>query len=77
MNQNAFGPRWQVERLDRQVLASLCTAVLRAKLEAQERVDDMRHAEGNVYVEHVKYWEGELDRLTVGHIWLMELLAQS
>lgn len=77
MTNNAFGPRWQVEKLDAQVLRSLAMAVLKAKLDAEANINDLRGLDDNVYVEHVRYWQGEHDRLTVGHAWLLELLAQS
>lgn len=70
-------PSWRVSPLDKQVLVSLCSTVLSAKLDAFAKVEDLQHAEGNVYVDHLKFWETEAHRLDTGHQWLLELLAQS
>lgn len=67
-------PSWRVPALDRQILASLCTAVLRAKLDALGNVTDMQQQPDNVFVDHLRYWQLESDRLEVGHAWLLELL---
>ncbi len=70
-------PSWRVPPLDKQVLASLCTAVLRAKLDALGNINDMRTESDNVFVDHVRYWETEHARLEAGHTWLLELLASA
>lgn len=70
-------PSWRVPPLDKQVLASLCTAVLRAKLDAQTACMDLAQQGDNVFIDHMRYWQSEADRLEVGHNWLLELLGSA
>lgn len=70
-------PTWRVPPLDKQVLGSLCTAVLRAKLDAQTNCLDMQQQSDNVFLDHLRYWELEAHRLEVGHNWLLELLGSA
>ncbi len=67
-------PNWRVPPLDKQVLATLATAVLRAKLEAQQVLDDLRTDPDNVLLDDLRYYDTQVNRLEAGHAWLLELI---
>ena len=69
-------PTISVPPIDRQVLGSLCMAVLRAKLDAQAALEDLSKLPDNVHVDNLNFWKLEVHRLEAGHAWLLELLAQ-
>ncbi len=68
-------PTWRVPPLDKQVLQTLSTAVLRAKLEAQQVLDDLRTDPDNVLLDDLKHWDNQVRRLEAGHLWLLDLLS--
>jgi hypothetical protein len=68
-------PMTSVPVIDRQVLGSLCTAVLRAKLDAQSTLEDLSKLPDNVHVDQLNYWQLEVHRLETGHAWLLDLLT--
>ena len=60
---------------DKQVLSSLSTAVLRAKLDAQSQIADLSEMPDGTYSDHLAYWQTEVHRLETGHAWLLDLLT--
>ena len=68
-------PSWRVPPVDKQVLLSLTSTVLVAKLDAQGRLEDLRQSADNVALDDLRYWEMQAARLEAAHAWLLELLG--
>jgi hypothetical protein len=70
-------PTWRVPPLDKQALLTLASTVLRAKLDAKAQVDDLRSSPDNVLIDDLRYWQGTLDRLETGHLWILDLITSA